>query len=53
MSFRINDRVIVICDEPDKRCELCGKIDDCRPYGPNGEQVCWDCGEKNPEARER
>lgn len=32
-----------IAQEPDQMCEMCGKIDECRPYGPNGEQICFDC----------
>lgn len=42
-----------ITDEPDRHCELCGKIDECRPYGPNGEQVCFDCGMKDKAAVKR
>lgn len=30
-------------------CELCGKIDECRPYGPNDEQICFECGMKDVE----
>ncbi len=33
----------IIAQEPDQMCEMCGKIDECRPYGPNDEQVCFDC----------
>ncbi len=33
----------VIATEPDQMCEMCNKIDECRPYGPNGEQICFDC----------
>lgn len=33
----------VIAPEPEQMCEMCGKIDECRPYGPNGEQICFDC----------
>jgi hypothetical protein len=29
--------------EPDKRCEYCGKYDECRPYGKNDEQICFAC----------
>lgn len=39
-----------IQEEPPQRCELCGVIDECRPYGPNSEQVCFGCGMKDPEA---
>ena len=42
-----------ISAEPDRRCELCGKIDECRPYGPNGEQVCFDCAMKDEETAKR
>lgn len=33
----------VIAPEPEQMCEMCGSIDECRPYGPNGEQICFDC----------
>jgi len=39
-----------IAEEPPQRCELCGVIEETRPYGPNGEQVCFDCGMKDEEA---
>ena len=32
-----------IMQEPDTVCEVCGKIDECRPYGPNDENICFDC----------
>jgi hypothetical protein len=32
-----------IAAEPDQLCEMCGAIDECRPYGPNGEQICFEC----------
>ena len=40
----------VLCQEPDRKCELCGKITETRPYGPRGEEVCFECGMKNEEA---
>jgi hypothetical protein len=33
----------VIAVEEPQVCEMCGKIDECRPYGPNDEQICFDC----------
>lgn len=42
-----------IAAEKDQVCEMCGKIDECRPYGPNGEQICFDCGMKNEEQTKR
>ncbi len=53
MSRRIGNNIVVLEAEPDRRCELCGKLDECRPAGPNQEQVCFDCSEKDPAARER
>lgn len=43
----------VIEKEPAKRCELCGAIEETRPYGPNGEDVCFDCGMKDEAAAKR
>ncbi len=31
------------------KCELCGKKDELRPYGPNHENICFECGMKNKE----
>lgn len=42
-----------IAPEPDSRCELCGEVAETRPYGPNGERVCFSCGMKDPKAAER
>lgn len=32
---------------PPGNCELCGKADELRPYGPNNEWICFDCGMKD------
>lgn len=42
-----------IAAEKDQFCEMCGKIDECRPYGPNGEQICFDCGMKDEETTKK
>lgn len=42
-----------IAQEKEQVCELCGKIDECRPYGPNGEQICFECGQKDLETTKR
>jgi hypothetical protein len=42
-----------IQEEVDRACELCGKVEECRPYGPKFEWVCFDCGQKDPAAMER
>ena len=40
----------VICVEKNGRCELCGRIEELRPYGPNCENVCFECGMKDEKA---
>lgn len=45
-----------IAEEDPQACEMCGVIDECRPYGPNGEQICYECAttkcdQKQVEAR--
>jgi hypothetical protein len=42
-----------ISPESDQACELCGIIAECRPYGPNDEQVCFDCAMKDEKTTER
>jgi hypothetical protein len=32
-----------IAEQLPEVCEMCGKIDECRPYGPDNENVCFDC----------
>jgi|HigsolmetaAR206D_1030411.scaffolds.fasta_scaffold16154_2 hypothetical protein len=48
-----NVRVVVIDGEPDDRCELCHKVSELRPYGPNGERICFTCGMENKVMTER
>lgn len=31
-----------------KKCEYCGKIEELRPYGINGANICFECA-MNPE----
>ncbi len=42
-----------IAEEPMRMCELCGVIEECRPYGANNEQICFDCAMKDEETTER
>ncbi len=46
----VRGKVFIVAVEPDAKCELCGKLDKLRPYGPNGERICVDCGMKNQKA---
>lgn len=47
------DNGTLITDTPPGRCELCGSVKETRPYGPNGEEVCFDCGMKDEAAAQR
>jgi hypothetical protein len=29
-------------------CELCGDVAELRPYGPGGENICAECGARDP-----
>lgn len=40
----------IIQEENPQACQLCGIIAETRPYGPNGEEVCFDCGMKDEDA---
>lgn len=40
-----------IAEEPLTVCEHCGKIDECRPYGANDEQICFACAMATPESQ--
>jgi len=42
-----------IAEELPQVCQLCGIINECRPYGPNDEQICIECAMKDPETTER
>jgi len=52
MTKKVGD-VLVIGPEPPKKCQLCGKTAETRPYGPKGEDVCFECGMKDEPAAER
>jgi len=44
---------VIIMGEPDGVCELCGEVNELRPYGPNGENICFSCGMKDKETTEK
>ncbi len=47
MTHRTKEGMLVIAVEEDDICELCGKKGELRPYGPNGERICFECGMKD------
>jgi hypothetical protein len=46
MTFKIGN-VTVISAENESKCEDCGRVDELRPYGKNGANVCFDCAMKD------
>ena len=44
---------VITLEEPPQRCEMCGIIDECRPYGLNHEEICHDCAMKDEATAER
>jgi len=47
MTSRIKDGPLVISAENSAKCEDCGAIDELRPYGKNGANVCFECAMKD------
>ena len=44
---RGKNRVLVIEQTKAAKCDFCGKLDELRPYGPMGENICFDCAMKD------
>lgn len=51
MTKRLGNTVIIE-HEAAQQCDLCAKIAELRPYGPNGEMICYQCGMANRPATE-
>ena len=45
--------LLIIEEEKEGKCELCGKKAELRPYGPNGERICFECGMKDKETTDK
>lgn len=52
MSKRIGNIVIIAPERP-QQCDCCGKIRELRPYGANGECICFECGMKDEETTKK
>ncbi len=49
----IKNGILIIREEPDGKCEYCGKVDELRPYGKDGAKICYPCGMNNIEETEK
>lgn len=48
MSIRYKSpRADITFDQHKYTCALCGEKAELRPYGPNGENICFACGMKD------
>ena len=43
----------LITAQEHRKCQMCGETAELRPYGPNGERVCFPCAMKDEEAARR
>lgn len=56
MSRRITfqgQEIIILEPTPDSVCELCGVVEELRPYGPDFKLICWNCAKKDIIGTER
>jgi len=45
MSDKLPEGGFVLIEQlPPEKCQLCGKVEELRPYGVGGTWVCFDCG---------
>ena len=42
-----------IAPQDDEACEMCGVIAECRPYGANDENICFECAMKDEDTTRR
>lgn len=43
----------IIAEQPPEACEMCGAVAECRPYGPNNENICFDCAMLDEETTKK
>ncbi len=41
----------IIMARPAMTCAFCGNTDETRPYGPRGEEICFDCAMKDDKSK--
>jgi hypothetical protein len=50
VTRKIGDLLVIEPVDP-KVCFVCGKVEDTRPYGPNREEICFNCMISDPELK--
>ena len=46
-------RIVRVKPEDPDVCDLCGAVEELRPYGPRGASICYDCAMKDEKGTER
>lgn len=46
MTERIGKTILIYAEKP-QQCDYCGEVRELRPYGPNDECICFECGMKD------
>lgn len=49
----VPDGTVILAQRGAQKCELCGVMEELRPYGPNKEYVCFDCGMLDEESAKK
>jgi hypothetical protein len=49
----VSGKGFIAADEFHEACELCGKVEELRPYGHNGEDICFACGMQDNKSAEK
>jgi len=49
VTYLAGNQLVIEPTEP-ATCELCGKVAELRPYGPDGKSICYECGMADEEA---
>lgn len=48
---QLHGKTFTIAKEANRECQFCHKMAECRPYGPNGADICYKCANATPEMR--
>ncbi len=53
-SLSLEGQVATVLAAPTSgSCSLCGRVEELRPYGSNGEHICCECGRLDPKTTEQ
>lgn len=52
MSKKLGKKFIISEQKP-QECEYCGKIAELRPYGENGDNICFKCAMEDEKETEK